>query len=289
MSSSSTKKVLTGIAGCGCVLLLISAVLLGGMIYATYAAVQKVREVASSVTTTSFEPSEIKKKVLPEGYEVKAEEMFEALSRPATDEDFDRFLATDDWFYSHPTHEKAVEAVAAFSNISSIVEGFEEHRELLDSHNELLDFLKDFNAYVSDNGGYTKQVDSAVRSVGVTASADAYGRAIGEDPWSNKVAQNLGEVALKARRAAEGDDDELKSLANEIGLKPDQIDAFKPGLLALAEMPSGSFQAWSDLKRPKRRKLIEAYQRQSKTVLAARVNPLLATRSYLGRLTEVLR
>lgn len=285
-SSSGGKTIFKLFLGCGCAALLVFAVVTGVTVYASYLAYEKVRELTADVSVENFDPSkfsDLKKRVLPEGYDIDLGEIGEAITRPADKEDFDRFVAADAWFYEQPAHKEAAKAVKAVSG-GSFLETITEQKDLLDSHEELIGLMKDFNQYISKNGGYTKQVDSAVRAVGVAGAADVYARATKKDAASKAVAQELGEVSAKARNAADGSDDRLLAIGKEFGLQKKDLEWAKPGLIAMAKMPNGSFEAWRNLSKLERERVMAAYARQADTVLAAQLNPILKTRRFISEL-----
>ncbi len=123
-----------------------------------------------------------------------------------------------------------------------------------------------------------------MRAVGVAGAADVYARKLEKDPESAAVAEELGEVTAKARNAAEGKDDEILALGNEFGLEEKDLKWARPGLIAMAKMPNGSFEAWRNLPRLERKRVIDAYRRQADTVLAAQLNPVLKTRRFISQL-----
>jgi len=277
---SNKGSILKTLAGCGCILLVALLLMGAGTVYLTMKGVQKLTAVAAE-QSKEFNPEALKE-WLPEDVkipEVDQKKVVEALGRPLEVADVDRFLAANEWFYSQPENAEAAEAFEEAAKDDVGLGVFGKAREAMESHTKLLDLLMRFNGYVGENGGYATQVDSAVRTAGVAAAADMYGRVKGTDPWADSSAKALKEMAAKV----DGDVD-LDAVAKKVGLDAKDTSWAKPGLIAFSKMPNKSFETWEGLPASKRKEVVEAYRKQGSAVLTVQLNPILKT----GGILEIL-
>lgn len=279
---SSKGSILKTLAGCGCALLLVGVLLGGAGLYAAWVGVQKLSAVAAE-KSKSFDPQRLKdlRELLPEDVEmpeVDQKRIVQALGRPLDAEDVDRFLAANKWFYDQPENSEASKALKEASQGTGL-DVFTNGREAMEKHTKLIGLLTRFNTYISENDGYVKQIDGAIRCAGVAAAADAFSKVKGGEPWDAKSAAELKALASKTET-----DVELDPLAKQMGLAPTDLEWARPGLVALSKMPNESFETWEKLPVAKRKELIETYRKQGSAVLATQLNPVLQT----GGLLEIL-
>lgn len=232
---------------------------------------------------SSYSP-EINTNLMSE-YGVDLDKIGDAISRPMTEEDADRFLESHEWFYAQPESKHATDI------LDGVAEGEPSMEDVLviwERKQELMELMGRFNDYIADNGGYLKQTDSAVRAIGTAAAAEAISVGVGGDPASDKVAKVGAEVATKAHSEAKSADpqDIAKLLEGKeiAGFKISKGIATKakPGVVALTRMPKESFVAWGKLPQSKRQRLIDAYQKQRKFVIATQLNPVLNTAQLIS-------
>lgn len=276
-SKSSLVKTL---AGCGCVVLIVGAILLGGAAYLTMKGVEKLQKVAAE-QTKEFNPDKLRE-LLPQDLDmpqVDQTKVIDALGRPLEAADVDRFLAANAWFYEQPENARVAKAIEGISKQDQGLGIFVNAQDAMESHKDLVDLLVRFNGYVGENGGYATQIDSAIRTAGVVAAADVLGRVKGGDAWSDQSATELRELASKIDGKADVD-----SLAKTLRVKPEDISWAKPGLVAFTKMPNKSFETWEDLPASKRKEVVEAYRKQGSAALSTQLNPILKT----GGLLEIL-
>lgn len=246
--------------------------------------VEKLREVAAE-QSKEFNPDKLRE-LLPKDLDmpkVDQTKVINALGRPLEAADVDRFLAANAWFYDQPENARVAKAIEEIGTEEQGLGIFGNARDAMESHTKLLDLLMRFNGYVGENGGYATQIDSAIRTAGVAAAADVYGRVKGGDPWADQSATELRELASKMDGRADVD-----SLAKTLRVKPEDISWAKPGLVAFTKMPNKSFETWEDLPASKRKEVVEAYRKQGSAALSTQLNPILKTGGLLELLAKGL-
>lgn len=250
--------VVKGVLGCGCATLLVAGVALAGLGWLGWQAAQEVREYAKNVGPEQLERLREEFKVP----DVAREQVNKALERPFEQADADRFIALNDWYYANPANERASKLMDFdWSDPSRLVDALQD-REAQQAVTEL---LKAFPAQVEQQGGWSKSVDSAVRTVTVAALAEGVALTTGKSASSPEVAAAMLQNADKLRDPAW-----LKSM--DVGVLED----------VLGRVPRASLQNWQAMPEAKRARVVEAWRRQGKAALQAQFNPILNTCRTLG-------
>ena len=273
----SEKKggILKYVLGCGCLMVLLALVASAGAAWFVYDQVSSIDWKRATDLSTYSEDIE---KKLTETYSVDMEGIGKSLTRPMAEDDVDRFLSAHDWFYDQPESRHTTDLLAGFSDGDL---QWSDAVTIYERQGELRALMGRFDAHVEKNGGYLKQTDSAVRAIGTTAALDAVATATGGDTSSDETAQKALEISQKAHEEAKSADPEaigeFLSKQEVAGFKISKglANKAKPGVVAISRMPTGSFKSWKNLSTDKRHRLIDAYEKQRKFVIATQINPVL--------------
>lgn len=255
------------ILGCGCLFLVLAMIGIGLFGWGTYMASKKIAQYAESKVNTT-EMAKLRKEFkIPE---VAREQVVKAFERPLEQHDVDRFLALNDWYYEQPANEKAAKLMELdWSNPSGFVEVLSD----TDAQKQVQDLLRAFPGQVEKQGGWSVAIDSSVRTVALAAISDAVGTATGKDAASLEVARLLLKNSSKVQDP---------KFLSALGVDAEKTKTLTPLLSVLKHAPRASFENWSKLPQDKRTRVVAAWRRQSRAVLAAKLNPVLNTCRALG-------